>query len=198
MSDGLRNKYEHIGGKNPMPTKKSTKTISLVLLSLILIMLNNKIPANPEALSMQPILDEKADSTLHLQNCEAQKDSTLDWDAFKRYIAIKEPYAKKIKSKKMTTLIEDWSGDGKIVRIERYYFEYPQDALLFPETNFLTDVSGFPGWSTIADIGDKTCWVAPFDVIFIKKNIVVRVFVNPFTLGKEYTLKLAKHIEKKL
>ncbi|MDQ7839260.1 MAG: hypothetical protein RDU59_12300 [Thermodesulfobacteriota bacterium] len=49
-----------------------------------------------------------------------------------------------------------------------------------------------------AFVGDKTCWISANILLFTKGKALVRIEVNPHNLGKNYTLKIAESIVKKL
>jgi hypothetical protein len=155
--------------------------------------------------TMTPIFDGKVAPKLKFKSCEGWKDLPIPQRSI---MEAQAPWImKKFKSLKSSHTEEVWvSGNPpnppyRIVTIESWSFEYPEDAGLYPETNILTGSAVFPGWDKIADIGDKTCWLAPFDMLFVKNKTLVRIFINPLDIDdatKNYTRKIAESICKKL
>ena len=155
--------------------------------------------------TMTPIFDGKVDPKLKFKSCEGWKDLPIPQRAI---MEAHTPWImKKFKSRKSSHTEEIWESGNppnppyRIVTIESWSFEYPEDAGLYPETNILTGSAVFPGWDKIADIGDKTCWLAPFDLFFVKNKTLVRVFISPLHIDdatKKYTKKIAESICRKL
>jgi hypothetical protein len=106
---------------------------------------------------------------------------------------------KKFKFRKFAYIEESWKSRDLDVKIERWYFDNPEDPVLWAESGIETD--GWPTiWSKKADVGDKTWWLHQFDMFFIKRNVLVRVFVNPMGLDentKNHTRKIARAVARK-
>lgn len=175
----------------------------MILIFAFLLIVGMKASADTD--TMTPIFDGKVDPKLKFQSCHGWKDLPItEWSV----LEANAPWVmKKFKSRKSSYTEENWvSGNPpnapyKMVTIESWSFEYPEDAGLYPETNVLTSSTVFPGWAKTADIGDKTCWLTPFDMFFVKNKTLVRVFVSPLQIDdatKNYTRKIAESICKKL
>jgi hypothetical protein len=150
-----------------------------------------------------PIFDgnDGSPSLLRLQTCyEDDYSADNKWDLL---IDPKLEKSKKFKSKKWTAIVERWYGRNKgILIISRSYFGSPEDARLYPEISmfsFMDCPSGgappFPGWSH--EIGDGNFWVYD-EPTFVKKNVLVTIGVNSRVLGRDYKMKIARIIEKRL
>lgn len=126
---------------------------------------------------------------LTLQSCFGDNYHTSDEDP---------PMPNEFKSKKWTRIDEWWKGKSRILTITRWYFEYPQDALIYHKIRGIGTSSPFtfPGWAK--DIGDGNFWCGDKCVFFVKKNVTVSVSVNSKILGKSYIESIAKRIAEKL
>jgi hypothetical protein len=113
---------------------------------------------------------------------------------------VRKDVVKKFKSQKSTYVEEFWKGSNRSVSIKRWEFDNLEDPVLWVESGIETN--GWPPiWSEKADVGDKTWWIMPHDMFFIKGNVLVRVFVTPMhedEKTKNYTKKIAQNIADKL
>jgi len=176
--------------------------IMIISGSILLYLSTGKLLAS-DWKSMSPIFDGNAGNVkLHFEHCKGY-DHITNWKG----VTGAEKMKKNFKSKQWTKAEEVWTGYG-IVTIYRWYFDCPEDAVLYPETNLVTGSMMFPGWANNSSelpkwadkafVGDKTCWLSSDTLIFTKGKVLVRIDVNPPTLGKDYTQKIAENIVKKL
>jgi hypothetical protein len=185
-----------------MITKKWCGFILIIILECIFIFSARN--AYCDTRSTPPIFDGNdgfSGSTLHLEasfaeDCYPNDDLKLPKDP-------KSNKWKSFKSKKWTEMSERWHGRSRILMIDRYYFESSQDARLYPEIALwafmgypAAGAPVFPGWSQ--EIAEGNFWLYNDTLVFVKNNILVSVQVNSTVLGKDYLIKVAKNIERKL
>ena len=152
---------------------------------------------------LSPIFDGKADPELKFQDCKGYKDCPVDnWEKFIPKFAAKRDSAieaaRKIKSKKVTDREEVWNSNRTTVYITSTYFEYSEDAALYPYTTLCTNSHEFEGWSEKPDVGERSCWISPTEVIFVKGRYLVKVFVPSLNKCTDYVRKIARSIADKL
>lgn len=144
---------------------------------------------------MKPLFDgipTEGGIRLPFHSCNGYNIS-IDWN---RYSHISQRVKKEFLSKDWTVVTEFWEDKRMYVEIHSIYFCCAEDALLFPEIGNTVMSPGFKKsgkWSKSADIGDKTCWISPKDVLFAKGNVLLRVHSN-----KAYAREIAQKIEKKI
>lgn len=184
--------------------KKTISTMFIIVSSTILFFSYSNSIESYEGKPSTPIFDGYVgNNSYQLDDCY-EDIGIMGSDFFSRSFA-SEKLKKNFKSKQWSKIKETWSSPLGGLTIYRYRFESPQDAILYPETGYSPISSpGFlnKGWSNTVDIGDKTCWVTPFIVLFTKDKFLVRISFSSSVLSEkqmnEYVRKIAENIVKKL
>jgi hypothetical protein len=177
-----------------MRNRSGILILKTILCFIILLFIKTDILASSEINHPTPIFDGYADDgkKLNLMKCdgyeitrdEASKNSSHN-------------YAKHIKSRKWKKIEEVWVDYGMIT-IERWYFEERDDAICYPFCSNIADNLRFFKWPGTSEVADKSFWSDCGVFFFAKDKVLVRINVNPPELGKDFTIKIAKNIEKKL
>lgn len=175
----------------------------LLFISCILSCLSQKAGAADFHKPMTPIIDNSVVPELHLEYCRGYEDDS-NWK--NKHYSVPEKVKKEFKSKKWTRVEEFWRSKNYCdLTIYRWYFDYPEDTILFAESipKLIGSSFSFEGWSKTPDIGDKTSWWAYDIVVFTKGEVLVKVELNAGTTMSEkqqkaYVRSIAEYIAKKL
>lgn len=151
-----------------------------------------------------PLLDGSA-YNLKLFDCWGYKSLIVKKDLKEMGMRGAEDIVDKFKSKKYTYIMESWESRDRTsysynVAIKRWYFQYPEDPVLWAESGIETN-GRTTIWAEKADVGDKTWWLHQFDMFFVKGNVLVRVHVTPMVMDentRNYTRNIAEAVERKL
>lgn len=166
----------------------------------------NKVYGDIETREMTPIFDgnDGLKPTLKLIGCHGL------YDNFKP-----NSYSKfGFRSRKVLYVTETWgakttknsppSSIARVLTIQLYYFEYPEDAAIYPylpdERVNVLGAMKVPPWPKTANLGDKTMWLSTDTVLFAKGKVLVRIDINSKTLTQDinYLEKIARIVATKL
>ncbi|MGV8122920.1 MAG: hypothetical protein AB2L14_24430 [Candidatus Xenobiia bacterium LiM19] len=130
--------------------------------------------------SIQPILDANVDADLRLIDIDENDDLAG-----------------------ISHIHEYWKKGKNSVTIDRWIFNNSKEIDAFIKGNLgISFRCNFDEWDKITDIGDKTHWMDPNIVVFAKGKTLIKIWARLGNINlnskKDYTMKIAKSIAKKL
>jgi len=167
--------------------------LTITLFTIVLFIFKERACSSQEQMSISPIFS-KNETFLRCIRCTGEEES---YESSERLF---KDIGKELKSKKSMYITEIWTGEKKVIHIDRWYFEFPEDASYYPGSGIILLAQGFPGWKDKSNpqIGDKTCWLTPYCVYFTKGKVLVRVSDTSKAFDKNFLIEIAKNIAKKL